>query len=353
MYEKDILVHFVAGFHGLELPDKLKDLLANGLGGVVLFSRNIQSAEQLKALTAEIKHYGGPEVIIAVDQEGGPVQRLRNIGTYIPSAAEVGKLDAGAATVIGTIIAKEVAAFGFNVDFAPVLDVMDPGGDAIIGERAFSENPMECATNGAKFITAMHAQSVAACGKHFPGHGSANADSHKALPRITKEYQELSNKDLVPFRSAAGVGLKMIMTAHCVYDAIDPDLPATFSPQVIQGLLRRGLGFDRVVISDDLEMKAIADNFSIEDSIKLGVEAGLDLWMFCSDVDRLIEAAGVLSTLYNNDPFIRSRMNESSKRIKILRDWLKKGENYRKKLYNTDIEELKKLHEEHLNALRI
>ncbi len=285
---------FVTGFDGPDLPDAVAGMLARGLAGVTLFRRNIIDRAQVSALCRDIRQAARPfglPPIIAVDQEGGRVQRLRTIGSEYPAMRDVP--DPFAA---GEAIGSELAALGFNLDFAPVLDVDSNPSNPIIGDRSFSGDPTIVAGRATAFFMGLAAAGIGGCGKHFPGHGDASADSHLELPVITADRDTLLSRELPPFQAAAAAGFRMFMTAHCLYPAVDPVLPATLSPAFIEPWLRARCGFDGVVITDDLGMKAIADRFSPRQVVELGMAAGVDLFLHCGisgESDALMSAMAV------------------------------------------------------------
>lgn len=339
MSTHSFLSHFLIGFQGTDLPEDVSGLLSEGLAGVVLFRRNIESADQVRELTAKIRGVGGDDRIIAVDQEGGRVQRLKGIGTTIPAAAVVAGLGGDAVTITGTIMACELAGLGFNTVFAPVMDVYMDTGDPVIGDRSFSADPFVCAGLGARVISAMNDSGIMACPKHFPGHGAANADSHKHLPLVDADYDTMSRRELVPFRGAVRNGARMIMTAHCLYSSLDSQNPASLSNRILNGLLRRSIGFDGVIVSDDLEMKAIADRYSLGETLDLGVKAGIDLFMYCSNPESAVKGAEILSGLYNDDRMLLM-LNNSYNRLQAVHEWIRSNAGQRKKWMGMDFEKL-------------
>jgi len=275
----DILGLFVIGFDGQVLPSDVAEKLARGLAGVTLFKRNISDRLQVVELCRAIRVAAKPSglsPIIAVDQEGGRVQRLRDIGPRFPAMREV--VDPGA---VGMAIGRELADLGFNLDFAPVLDVDSNPRNPIIGDRSFSADPDVAGAMATGFFQGLAVAGIAGCGKHFPGHGDASADSHLELPVIDADLEILMNRELKPFARAVQSGFKMFMTAHCLFPAIDPVHPATLSPAFIKPLLRGRLGFDGVVITDDLGMKAVSDRYPPDKVVELGVGAGIDLFLHC------------------------------------------------------------------------
>src|SRR5262249_7548175 len=201
--------------------------------------------------------------------------------------------DAALAEGCGRLVALELRAVGFDWDFAPVLDVDTNPKNPVIGDRALHRDASEVASLGTALARGLEGGGVASCAKHFPGHGDTSQDSHLTLPRLPHAMDRLRNIELVPFRAYARAGLASVMTAHVLFDAVDASLPATMSDRVLKQILREDLGFEGVIVSDDLEMKAIADQFSIEEVTILGTLAGVDLFLICEHGDlqqRAIEA---------------------------------------------------------------
>jgi beta-N-acetylhexosaminidase len=251
----------IAGFDGATLPaDVRKAIAEDALGGVILFKRNIEDLDQVAALTAEIRcaapDCDGP--LIGVDQEGGRVVRLREPLTVLPPARRFGDIDDPALTGrAGELIGLELRAIGFTVDFAPVLDVDTHPASPIIGDRAFGGTPGTVTRHGLAFARGLTLGGVHPCAKHFPGHGDAALDSHLALPEVALDADRLRELEMAPIAAWCETGAGPVMTAHVVYPALDPDLPATLSRRIITGELRERLGFRGVVFTDDLEMGAI------------------------------------------------------------------------------------------------
>lgn len=286
----------LAGFRGTEAPEgslPAHALSEANLAGLVLFDydvrlqeygRNISSPEQLARLTARLRECAVAPPLLAVDQEGGRVQRLKARCGFpeTPSAAELGAAgrDVSATLAAGRDVGALLARMGLNLDFAPVLDVNRNPQSPAIGavDRSFSADPELVALHGAAFARGLRSQGVLCCVKHFPGHGSAREDSHKGLPDVTGLWSPV---ELEPFRALIRAGLAdMVMTAHLFNSAWDPELPASLSPAVIDGMLRRDLGFDGVVVSDDLNMEAVAGRYGLEQAVLLAVDAGCDLLLF-------------------------------------------------------------------------
>lgn len=308
MSDHSVGQHLLGGFDGYSVtPDVCDLILKKKILGFTLFKWNIESPEQLVALTGELKslaNQAGYEIILGVDQEGGRVARLPVPPfTEIPPMREWGNKvkENGDFTVIqqlGALAAQEVRAAGFNLDFAPVVDVDLNPDNPVIGDRSFSNEAWHVYLCAKFFLKGLMSGGVIGCLKHFPGHGATDLDSHFALPHDPRSLNDLLDCDLLPYGKLIVEGCApSIMTAHVVYDAIDPDNPATLSEKIVGGLLRDQLGYDGVVFSDDLLMKAIGDHHDILDVVLRFFEIGGDVVLVCRDaalnlelIERLEEA---------------------------------------------------------------
>ncbi len=327
------------GFHGTTVPDPLRAWIAGGqVGAVVVFKRNLviqvvdgpvpQEVVDLEALVAlnRALHAAAPAgapLLVAVDQEGGVVQRVRAPATQWPPMlcldGHGAPADEELAEAVGLALGRELAALGFDVDFAPVLDVHTNDANPIIGDRAFGRDPEPAARRALALAAGLARGGVLACGKHFPGHGDTATDSHLELPRLEHGWERLEAIELVPFRRAAQAGLPMIMTAHVVFAALDATQPATLSPQVIDGLLRRTLGYRGVIVSDDLDMRAIADHVGIGDAAVRAIAAGCDALLLCRDVGHQREARDALLAAGARDPALAARLAEAAARVRAMK----------------------------------
>ena len=274
---------------GLEMTAAERELIAHPVvGGVILFARNYESPRQLRALTAAIRAVRSPAALIAVDHEGGRVQRFQQGFTRLPAMRAIGgrhDLDAddGAALAYSTglIMATELVEHGIDISFAPVLDI-DFGGSSVIGDRAFHRDPGVVARLAARLVAGMRDGGMAGIGKHFPGHGFARGDSHHELPHDDRPIEAIWQADLAPYRTTIPAGLGGVMPAHVVYSAVD-DQPAGFSSKWLNGVLRGELGFRGLVFSDDLSMEGAKGAGSIGDRAMSAFAAGCDMVLVCND----------------------------------------------------------------------
>lgn len=270
------------GFAGKAPDAETRRLLAAGIGGVVLFSRNVETPAQVAALTRELKRLAPEPLLVAVDQEGGSVARLREGFTRLPPFRVLGDTgDPLLARELGRVVGTELCAVGIDWDFAPVLDVDTNPDNPVIGSRSLARDPERVAELGTAFARGLLDAGVAPCGKHFPGHGDTLTDSHLELPRLTHDLERLERVELVPFRRAIEAGLPAVMTAHVLFEALDRERPASMSRAVVSELLRGRLGFEGVIVTDDLEMKAVAKHYAIEDIAVECLAAGVDVQLVC------------------------------------------------------------------------
>ncbi len=312
----------VVGFAGKDAPDELLGPCARGeLGGIILFKRNLGTMHEVAALIGRFVAASPPDLplLVAVDQEGGRVARLGVPLLVLPPMQKLGDLNAPDLTErAGHLLGRQLKALGFNMDFAPVLDVNTNPSNPVIGDRAFSSDAEHVIRHGLAFARGLQSGGVHACGKHFPGHGDTDLDSHFALPRLSHDRARLDREELAPFRAARGE-IAALMTAHVVFEALSPGTPATLSHAVVTDLLRGELGYDGVVISDDLEMKAVADHIGIEQAACLAIEAGCDILLVCSRVDWALRAQAALAARAEADPAFYQRLSQAAARALTLR----------------------------------
>ena len=312
----------VVGFPGPLLDDDTsRALVERRRAGVILFRRNVQSVDSVfelcRQLIAATASEHGP--FIAVDQEGGRVIRIPAPAIQLPPMRELGALGRpGLCRRAGATVGGELLAMGINVAFSPVLDVDSNPDNPVIGDRSFGSDPAQVAEMGAAFADGLQARGVLACGKHFPGHGDTHRDSHLELPAVAHDRERLEAVELVPFRRAAGLAASL-MTAHVVFEALDPGVPATLSRRVATELLRRELGFRGLLFSDDLEMKAVADHYGVDQAAVLAVRAGCDVLLVCSQPELADRAHEALVRECESDTDFHERCIEAAERSRSAR----------------------------------
>ena len=316
------------GFEGKTAPPALVERLADGrAAGVVLFARNLGEPSETAALVESIADAAerAPDalpLIVSIDQEGGRVQRLKAPLTVWPAMARLGQKDDEALTeAVGRALGDELALFGVNVDFAPVFDVLSNPANPVIGDRAFGAEPAHVARHATAFLRGLEASGVRGCAKHFPGHGDTALDSHLALPLVDRPIESLRAVELPPFEAAVRAGAQMIMTAHIVLPALDAR-PATMSRAWLSGVLRGELGYTGVIVSDDLDMKAVADHYSVEEVIREGLAAGVDAFLLCRDPERQRAADEALARAAV-DPALAPRLVDAQARLAGFRRTLR------------------------------
>jgi beta-N-acetylhexosaminidase len=311
----------LARFPGTRPPDWLRRWLDDGLGGVLLFAENITGPAQLRGLTADLRAHN-PEVLIAADEEGGIVTRVEaRTGSSYPGNGALGAVgDTGLTRQVAASIGAMLASGGVNLDLAPTADVASNPANPVIGVRSFGADPGRVAAHTAAFVAGIQSNLVAACAKHFPGHGRADADSHVELPVVAASLHELSETDLAPFRAAIEAGVRSVMTAHVVFPAIDK-VPATISRRLVAGLLRGELGFGGVIITDALGMAAIGDGAARADGAVRSLAAGADL--LCLPAGRAAQqrARDTLAAAVRSGPLSSARLAESAARVRELAAW--------------------------------
>ena len=274
---------------GTALTDADRERLRHpAAGGVILFARNYESPEQLMTLTEDIERLREPALPVCVDHEGGRVQRFRAGFSAIPAMRELGRLwdrDSSVARetahAAAYVIGAELAAHGVDFSFAPVLD-LDYGGSSVIGDRALHFDPTAVGALGACIVQGFAAAGMGAVGKHFPGHGYAEADSHVAVPRDERKFADIMKKDLVPFRMTIEAGLAAVMPAHVIYSQVDAE-PAGYSRHWLQEVLRGKLGFAGIIFSDDLSMEGASVAGGIPERARAALAAGCDMVLLCND----------------------------------------------------------------------
>ncbi|MDN3026665.1 glycoside hydrolase family 3 protein [Streptomyces sp. S.PB5] len=321
----DALTVLQPGFPGTTAPDWLLRRLGQGLASVGLFGRNIASPEQLAALTAQLRAER-EDVLVAIDEEGGDVTRLevRN-GSSFPGNHALGAVDDTELTrQVAAELGRRLAACGVNLNWAPSADVNSNPSNPVIGVRSFGADPDLVARHTAAYVTGLQSAGVAACTKHFPGHGDTAVDSHHALPRIDAETSVLGERELAPFRAALAAGTRAVMSAHILVPALDPDHPATLSRTVLTDLLRGELGYDGLIVTDGMEMQAIAGTYGIERGSVLAIAAGADA--ICvggglADDETVRRLCDALVSAVRAGELPEERLADAAERVRSLARW--------------------------------
>ena len=318
---------FMIGFDGLEAsPDVKKMIREFGVGHVILFARNVANPEQVAGLNRELQETArdaGQDLplLIAVDQEGGRVARMGPPWTVWPPLRALGRIGSeDLARRMGAALAAECASAGIKCDFAPIMDVDTNPQNPIIGNRSLGDDPDLVGKLGVAMIEGLQGGGVVACAKHFPGHGDTDLDSHLALPTVEQSRSRLEDVEIRPFKRAIAAKVATIMMAHVLYPELDPEYPASISKPIVDGILRRELKYDGVVLTDDLEMKAVADRWTPDTSAVLALQAGCDIVPVCNTHDAQVTAieGAVRAAESGEVPF--KAMDDSLKRIRTMKE---------------------------------
>jgi beta-N-acetylhexosaminidase len=312
----------VGGFAGTSLPAGFERALREGRrGGAILFKSNVEGGPLQVASLARSIHAASASLgpLLGVDQEGGRVARLKAPLLEVPPMRTVASWDdVDFAERIARAVGSELAALGFTIDFAPVLDVNTCPENPVIGDRAFGDDAATCARFGAAWVRGLQSSGLLACGKHFPGHGDTSKDSHVDLPVVDQPLERLEQVELVPFRAAALAGVASLMTAHVVYRALDAKRPATMSPAACT-TLRDAIGFRGLLVSDDLEMQAIAARMTIEEAAVQAIAAGCDALLVCWSDEKQERAVEALAREAERSATFRARCDEAIGRARAAR----------------------------------
>lgn len=316
---------FIVGFEGTELSESIAKLIKQEkIGGVVLFPRNFKDIPQLIKLINDLQtcslEYQDVPLFVSVDQEGGRVLRLGAPFTQFPSCAEIGASnDKNQTKSYAESLARELKACGINMNYAPVLDILTNKENKVIGDRAFGSDPELVSCHGNIFIKEFLNQHLIPVGKHFPGHGATSLDSHFDLPEVDMDVEHLKTVETLPFQKAIQNGLEVIMTAHVKYHRMDPLFPATLSKTILTRFLKEELGFQGLVITDDLEMKAVERFYSEEEIPILAVLAGVDCLLVCHDYDKQQSLIKGLKTAVRKGAISEKKIQESFDKITDLK----------------------------------
>ncbi len=307
----------VMGFDGTTMSQRLRVMLETlQPGGIVLFKRNLEDAEQTHALLSEARKVSAQPMFLCVDMEGGTVDRLREVIAPMPSVGEVAT--AGSKKLFrkhGRLLGEEVRALGFNVDFAPVLDLRLAASAAVLGSRTVSPNPKQTIAYARAFLRGLREADVLGCGKHFPGLGEANLDSHNELPVIDKPWKRMWKEDLVPYRKLRR-DLPFVMVAHAAYPQVTDDkTPASLSKKWMRGVLRRKIGYRGLVITDDLDMGGVLAAAPIEDAAVETLRAGADMFLVCQKEESVRRAFEAVVKQAESDKKFAALVGKKAKRV--------------------------------------
>ncbi len=309
-----------AGISGTVMSDSTNNLINSyHVGGLIFYKNNIASTSQIVTLQNEIRAANAGNklpLLLGVDQEGGRISRMPNEVKNLPTSLAIGKVNNPAYSYeIGTLLGQEVKAFGFNLNFAPVLDVNSNPNNPVIGDRSFGDNPEIVIRLGIETMKGIMKEEVIPVVKHFPGHGDTSVDSHLELPTVNKSLAELEELELIPFQAAVENGADVVMAAHILLPKIDPDYPSSMSKVVLTDMLRKQLGFNGVIITDDMTMGAIADNYSIAQAAVQSVKAGSDIILVAHGDSNISATIDALIAAVESGEIKEERINESVARI--------------------------------------
>lgn len=313
----------MVGFDGVEFNDELKFYIqALKVGGLILFARNIASPEQVSALCSAAQdcaaRCGQPPLLIGIDQEGGVVSRLKPPFTQFPGNPAM-KSHADAIE-FANITARELTRIGINMNMAPVLDVAPAGAPSVMRERAFVGDPNKVAQMGVRVIDHLQANGILAVGKHFPGIGRTVLDSHEDLPNLDIEQDLLWSSDLIPFQAAVNAKVSGLMLSHIRYSKLDPQWPASLSPAIASDLLRRQLGFNGLVLTDDLDMGAIAKHYDLHTIVDQCLSADIDILLICHPGPKIQYAFDQINSRLKRSELLADKGAQSLSRIMAVKE---------------------------------
>jgi beta-N-acetylhexosaminidase len=306
-------------------PDEAEFIVKNNIGGVILFARNIESPQQVSELCRQIqacrhKQYNKLPLFISIDNEGGRVARLKSPFTEWPPVAQLGKIDStSVAFKFSYSMGQELRAVGINLDFAPCVDVFTNPKNTVIGDRAVSSDPEKVAKIASAVVRGYIKSGIIPCAKHFPGHGNTVIDSHLDLPVEDADMERLKSVELVPFKKVFRARLDMVMTAHIKFPKIDPEFPVTLSEKFIKGLIREELRYKNLIITDDLDMKALANNYPVEKIPVLALKAGCDMLLYCNVFEHPQIALDSVAKAVKDGVLKAGQIDESYNRVMSLK----------------------------------
>ncbi|WP_203247217.1 beta-N-acetylhexosaminidase [Sporosarcina beigongshangi] len=344
----------VIGIDGTSFSDEMDNLIRNyHVGGVIVMGKNVSTTAEMLQLINDSKQANEPNKIplfISVDEEGGRVSRLPAGIPKLPASAQIGKRnDKTISYRAGNYVAEVLHEFGYNMNFAPVLDINNNPKNPVIGDRSLGANPELVGRLGVATMHGMMDDGIISVVKHFPGHGDTVVDSHKALPKVEATLEKLRNVELVPFQQAVDEGADAVMVAHILFPALDPNYPSSMSESIITGLLRDDMQFDGVVITDDLTMGAIVNDYTVPEAAVQSFIAGSDLLLIVNGYDNQINTINALVTAIEAGEITEERLNESVKRILTLKEKYDVSDEVKE---SVDVEKLNKLYQEFIIRLK-
>ena len=311
-YKKHAAGRLILGFEGFDFPIEMREW-KDKPAGYILFQRNVDSAEQVQVLNQSIAHFHANS-IRSVDQEGGRVRRIKI--TNWPRMRYVGdKDDIQLTKRLAELMSDELLALGFTTNWAPICDVDSNPENPVIGDRSFSRDVKQVSKQIRSFITAMQGKGISCSAKHFPGHGDTDVDSHLDLPIVHKSRKELDAIEFPPFREAIQANVHFIMTAHVLFPEIDTSHPATMSHKIIHQILREEFGYQNLIVSDDMEMKAVRGRYPLQFQLEQSTKAGVDLFLMCKEYDLQQEAFEILVKLQESNRDIANLSLQSYARL--------------------------------------
>ncbi|MFC4410456.1 beta-N-acetylhexosaminidase [Chungangia koreensis] len=314
----------MVGVEGESFSPEMEDLIQKEkVGGIILLPKNISSAEQTLKLLNDLKkanEVNDIPLFLSVDEEGGTISRLPDEFDSLPTTREIGSMDSPEFSFeVGQFLAHQVKAFGYNMNMAPVLDVDSNPENPVIGDRSFGSDPDIVASLGVATMKGMQEENVIPVVKHFPGHGDTSDDSHSSLPILDADLERLNSLELIPFKRAIEEGADAVMTAHILFPKIDSSNPATLSGKVINGILRESLGFEGVIITDDLTMGAIRNSYSAGQAAVRAFLAGHDILLICHEYDNYYMAIQAMKEAVTSGKITEEQVDQSVQRILTLK----------------------------------
>lgn len=311
---------FIVGFEGKDIDEDTRHLIQDfKIGGVIFFGRNIENAEQVLELTNKLKDLNRDNEIplfISTDEEGGKVSRLPKEFARLPEAVSIGNADnLDLSFRYGELMGLRLKTLGFNLNYAPVMDINSNPSNPVIGNRALGNNPEIVSKHGVQMIKGMKSIDIIPTLKHFPGHGDTSVDSHVGLPVVNKSLEEIKKFELVPFKRGIDEGVGMVMIAHILFPEISGEYPSTMSKEIMEDVLRGELGFDGVIISDDLTMGAITKNYTLEEATFKFLESGGDIALICHGIDNVNRVYEYIEDRVENGDISMEDIDEKVRRV--------------------------------------